>query len=153
MADLDLRRFQQHVKQRIAARPADVGSDGRRRTGVMEVIRANLARFDEMRANGATWVDIADALTAQGFKQRSGAALTADRVTALVASVRREAAKRAGAVARRAERIDGPSKPIPPPLALSADLTDPKPKAAGRPSPSEQDNRHAALDRAKSILK
>ena len=153
MADLDFRRFQQHVKQRIASRAADEGSDGRRRTGVMDVIRTNLTKFDEMRADGATWVDIADALTAQGFKQRSGAALTADRVTALVASVRREAARRAAAAERRAERIDGPSKAKSAPLALSADLTDPWPNGAGRPSPSEQDNRHAALDRAKSILK
>ena len=153
MADLDFKRFQRHVKQRIAARPTDVGSDGRRRTGVMEVIRSNLAKFDEMRAEGATWVDIADALTAQGFTQRSGAPLTADRVTALVASIRREDAKRAEVLARRAERVDRPSTPSLPPLTLSADLTKPQPPGAGRPSPSEQDNRYAALDRARSILK
>ena len=153
MADLDFKRLKKHVDQRIASRPLGIGPGGRRRTGAMEIVRASLPQLETLRAAGATWVDLAAGLAEQGVTQGDGRPLSADRLTALVASIRKQNAKRSATLAQRAERSDAPVTPHRPALTLSPDLTDPPASGVDRPSPSEQDNRHAALDRAKAILK
>ncbi|WP_425375025.1 hypothetical protein [Methylobacterium brachiatum] len=64
----------------------------------MAIVRAHLETFEQMHRDGASWVDIAAGLAAQGVMQGTGEAaqpITARRLTALMASVRRERERRA----------------------------------------------------------
>lgn len=92
----------------------------------MAIVRENLEAFEAMHRDGASWVDIAAALAAQGVTQGTGDAalpITARRLTALMASVRRERERHARAGRARVRRSDlGPTA-----QAEAGDLAAPSP--------------------------
>ena len=55
----------------------------------MLTVRENLGAINALRANGATWPEIAAALAAQGVVRRNGQPITADRLTAFLMLARR----------------------------------------------------------------
>lgn len=114
MPKLDLKRLAKDVDTLRQSRPVDLGPGGRRLTGAMAIVRDNLEALEALKANGSTWVDIAAGLAAQGVTQGNGDPITGKRLTALRASVMRQAAKKAEAQARRMGRPDlrrAPSSP------------------------------------------
>lgn len=138
MPSLDLPRLRRDLARRRAQRPE---TPGRRVHGSMAIVRQHLEAFEQMHRDGVSWVDLAAALAAQGVMQGAGPAtrpITARRLTALVASVRRERMRRARAERDRAARPDlrrpnraaGPQPPSEP-LTLSPDLE------TGDPGPSD----------------
>ncbi|MEG9528992.1 MAG: hypothetical protein MIL41_25020, partial [Hyphomicrobiales bacterium] len=70
------------------------------------VVRENLEELRALHDAGHTWVDIAAGLASQGVTQGSGQPLTGKRLTALIASVEREAIAKSRRQATRAARID-----------------------------------------------
>lgn len=124
---IDPERLRRDVEVRRAARGRGVGPDGKPRTGAMTAVRQQLAEIEKLRGEGATWVDIAAALTVQGIVQGNGAPLTGRHLTALIASIRRQDAHRGATTTKRAGRADLRREPgLPPPvngssLALAAD--------------------------------
>lgn len=152
--DLDLRRLKRDVARSQASRPTGMAPGGRRSTGSMAVVRRHLPQLDALRAEGATWAEIAAALAAQGLTQgEAQTPITAKRLTALVALVRKAEAKRSASIAKRTDRSDAPGGQPNASLTLSTDLTVPGRGAAAQAVPSEETNRHAALARSKSLLK
>ncbi len=133
MPKLDLKRLAKDVDVLRKSRPADLGPGGRRLTGAMAIVRDNLEALEALHASGTTWVDIAAGLAAQGVTQGNGDPITGNRLTALRASVKRQAAKRAERQARRSVRPDlrreRPSaRPeVTPRLTLSKDLAPSRP--------------------------
>ncbi|NEU14740.1 hypothetical protein G3T14_21925 [Methylobacterium sp. BTF04] len=109
MPFLDLSRLRRDLKRRQAARPQGQGPGGRPVTGSMAIVREHLVAFEALHRDGASWVDIAAALAAQGVTQGTGDAaqpITARRLTALMASVRRERERHARAGQARVRRSD-----------------------------------------------
>ncbi|NEU12712.1 hypothetical protein G3T14_11255 [Methylobacterium sp. BTF04] len=109
MPPLDLPRLRRDVKRRQDARPQGQGPGGRLVTGSMAIVREHLEAFEAMHRDGASWVDIAAALAAQEVMQGTGDAaqpITARRLTALMASVRRERERHAQAGRARMRRSD-----------------------------------------------
>ncbi|RYY10354.1 MAG: hypothetical protein EON55_16535 [Alphaproteobacteria bacterium] len=106
MPKLDLKRLAKDVDTLRSNRPVDRGPGGRRLTGAMEVVRDNLEALETLKASGSTWVDIAAGLAAQGVTQGEGEPITGKRLTSLCASVKRQAARKAAAEARRLARPD-----------------------------------------------
>ena len=104
---LDLKRLRADVKRIEDNRPADRGPGGRRITGSMAIVRENLPALLEMRAKGGRWVDIAAGLALQGVTQGAGnEPITGKRLTALIASIRKQEARKAEKQAQRAQRRD-----------------------------------------------
>jgi len=104
---LDLKRLRADVKRIEDNRPADGGPGGRRITGSMAIVRENLPALLEMRAKGGRWVDIAAGLALQGVTQgASNGPITGKRLTALIASIRNQEARKAAKQAQRAQRRD-----------------------------------------------
>lgn len=79
---------------------------GRRVTGSMQIIRDNLAEIEGLHRSGATWVDIAAGLAAQGVMQGDGQPITSKRLTSLIASIRRQDDTRRAKATARAARPD-----------------------------------------------
>jgi len=103
----------------------------------MAVVRDNLEALEALHAAGASWVDLAAGLAAQGVTQGQGDPLTDNRLTALIASVKRQAARQAEAKARRRTRPDLP-RPSTPSVARQG-LPDAAPSpAAARLAPELQ---------------
>lgn len=153
-SDIDLKQLKRAVAHRQASRPAGVAPGGRRATGSMAIVRQHLAQFDRMRADGATWAEIAAGLAEQGVTQGEGQEpITARRLTALVTLVRQAEAKRAASIAKRAHRPDAPPEGAISPLTLSTDLATPATEPEIRRASPEEINRHAALARSKTILR
>ena len=132
-------------------------------SGAMAAVRDHLPLFEKLRTqDGASWADIAAALSEIGVRQRDGTPITPRRLTALVASVRREAERRAATAERRRSRADLPlTKPDgfattrPKPsrgLGLSPDLD---PVASADPVAQEtiEERRRARFENAKTLLK
>lgn len=113
MPKLDLKRLARDVDTLRTSRPLGVGPGGRRLTGAMAAVRDNLKALEALHAAGASWVDLAAGLTAQGVTQGQGDPLTGKRLTALIASVKRQAARQAAAAARRGTRPDLPRPSTP----------------------------------------
>ena len=152
MPDLDLKRVRADVRKRQASRQNEIRTGGRPRNGTMALLRRHLAQFEQMVAEGATWVDIAAALAAQGVSQGDGQPITGRRLTALRASLRRQDERRTRAVAERTQREDIPARTSGPRPTLSGELAPPS-RSRSPLTLSEEDHRRAALDRAKAILK
>ena len=106
MPKLDLKRLAKDVDTLRNDRPVDRGPGGRRLTGAMEIVRDNLEALEALKAAGSTWVEIAAGLAAQGVTQGEGEPITGKRLTSLCASVKRQAAQKAAAEARRLARLD-----------------------------------------------
>lgn len=131
MPKLDLKRLARDVDTLRMSRPVGVGPGGRRLTGAMAIVRDNLEALEVLHAAGASWVDLAAGLTAQGVTQGQGDPLTGKRLTALIASVKRQAARHAAAEARRMTRLD-----LVRPPAVSVTRQDPPPdRAPAAPTP------------------
>ncbi|MCW6511330.1 hypothetical protein [Lichenifustis flavocetrariae] len=103
---LDTDKLRRDVGARKAKRGPGVGPNGKPRTGAMAAVRQHLGEIQALRNDGATWVDIAAGLTAQGIVRADGAPLTGRHLTALIASIRRQDIARAAASAQRAGRKD-----------------------------------------------
>lgn len=142
MPKLDLKRLVKDVDALRKSRPADLGPGGRRLTGAMAIVRDNREALEALHAAGTSWVDIAAGLSAQGLMQGEGDPLTGKRLTALIASVKRQAAKRAEAEARRKARPDlpRPSVPRPPGLSPRAATSRLAPELQPRSSPPPGDD-------------
>ena len=146
----------------------------------MAIVREHLEAFEAMHRDGASWVDVAAALAAQGVTQGTGEAaqpITARRLTALMASVRRERERHAQAGRARVRRSDlGPAAqaeagepaapspiPIPSPVArpgrerttlsLAPELTSPETADTESDFPSAEDIRRTALAAVQKLLK
>ena len=162
MADieLDIKRLKRDVTKRQADRPTGVISGGRRATGSMAIVRQHLAHLDALRAEGATWAEIAAGLAEQGVTQGEGAPLTAKRLTALVTLVRRAAAKRVAKIAERQARADtvksetgsGGRLKAGPKLTLSPELMPSSEKTAD-PIITEGELRRMSFDRHAHLFK
>lgn len=174
MPPLDLPRLRRDLKRRLDARPHGHGPNGRVGTGSMAIVRAHLETFEQMHRDGASWVDIAAGLAAQGVTQGVGDAarpITARRLTALMASVRRERERHARAGRTRTRRGDltpggspppnepGPAPRQPPtasesvPLALAQELA-PRDHVEAEPDiPTAEDIRRSALAGVQKLLK
>ena len=156
---IDLKKLRRTVAASKAARPAGVGPGGRVGTGAMALVRSNLAAFDELRAGGATWAEIAAGLSEQGMTQGDGEPITAKRLTALVTLVRKAAATRAAKASARQGRGDlaadskpDAKRPADIKLKLAAELT-PSPPAAIDHGLSEGELRREAFDRHDHLFK
>lgn len=174
MPPLDLSRLRRDLKRRRDARPPGQGPGGRPGTGSMAIVRAHLEAFEQMHRDGASWVDIAAGLAAQGVTQGTGDAaqpITARRLTALMASVRRERERHARAAqtrlgrndlgpAPRSEPVEPASPPSVPPsskaratLRLAPELAPRDPVDAQAGFPSAEDIRRQALAGVQKLLK
>ena len=154
---LDPRRLRQDVDARRTDRPAAAGSGGRQRTGAMAVVRDHLADIETLRAEGARWGDIAAAMAAQGVTQGEGKPITERRLTALIASVRKQDAKRKSLSDSRSARPDierptnaahGASTR----LALSSELTAaPQPVVPASSREAEETLRRDSFERVQAL--
>lgn len=152
MPKLDLTKLTSEIKRRLRDRPEGVGPGGRPVSGAMAVVRENLAQLEALHAAGASWVDIAASMASQGVHHGSGAALTGRQLTALIASVRRQARKRQARTAQRLARPDLP-KVTAPRLQLSPDLAERRPTPTPSPLATEEDLRREALASLNDLLK
>jgi len=104
MAKLDLKRLRadiaKHENEKASAPAA------RRLTGAMAIVRDNLAEIEALNAAGKSWAAIAAALAQQGVTQGENQPITARRLTALIASVKREATRQEAKLESRAQRRD-----------------------------------------------
>ncbi len=152
MQKLDLTKLTRDLDRRRRDRPDGVGPGGRPVTGAMAVVRDNLDRLEALHAAGASWVDIAAGLSAQGVLHGSGAALTGRQLTGLIASVRRQQRQREAKAAKRASRSDLP-KVAAARLSLAADLAVPPQKPAPSPLASEDELRRERLASLDDLFK
>jgi hypothetical protein len=106
MPTLDLKLLKEAVANRKAHRPPEAGPGGRRLTGSKQIVRDNFVRLTKMQKDGATWVDIAEGLAAQGVTQGNNEPITAKRLTALISAVKKERAKKLVIAEVRASRPD-----------------------------------------------
>lgn len=156
---IDLKKLRRTVAARQAARPDGIGPGGRVPTGAMALVRANLSAFDELRAGGATWAEIAAGLAEQGMTQNGGEPITAKRLTALVTLVRKADAARAAKASARLGRGDLAVEPKADvnrtrdtKLRLAPELASSLPAAADH-GPSEGALRREAFDRHDHLFK
>jgi len=63
---LDLAKLSRDLDRRRRDHPQALGPGGRPITGAMAVVRDNLTELDVLHGAGASWVDIAASLSAQG---------------------------------------------------------------------------------------
>lgn len=152
MPKLDLTKLSRDLDRRRRDRPDGVGPGGRPVTGAMAAVRDNLAQLEALHAAGASWVDIAASLAAQGVHHGSGAALTGRQLTGLIASVRRQLRQREAKAAKRASRPDLP-KVASARLSLAADLAAPRQKPAPSPLASEDELRRERLASLDDLFK
>jgi septal ring factor EnvC (AmiA/AmiB activator) len=155
MPKLDLKRLRADVDQHEKERAADPGR--RRLTGAMAIVRDHLKDIEALKAAGKSWVAIAAGLAEQGVTQGDNQPITAKRLTALIASVKREAARRAEKEARRAERRDV-ALPTPPPrrvasLRLADELANPPRNMTPAAAPTEEDIRRANFDKHAKLFR
>lgn len=104
----------EHLRRDVAAlglsRTTDDVARGKA-SGAMAIVRAHLVEIEHLKGEGATWTDIAAVLAGQGVRRRDGGPITGRRLTGLIDSIRRQDAKRRGAMKRRASRADLPEPP------------------------------------------
>ena len=136
---LDLERLRRDIAALGIARSAQQQGT----SGAMGVVRAHLADIERLKDEGATWVDIAEALAEQGVRRRDGGPITGRRLTGLIDSIRRQDAKRQKATARRVSRGDL----VPAPSARSRPAPQP-PQPSGHPpaEPTTPISRHRTAE-------
>jgi hypothetical protein len=155
MAKLDLKRLSADIENSEKERASDQG--GRRLTGAMAVVRDNLAEIEALKADGKSWVAIAVGLAQQGVTQGDHQPITAKRLTALIASVKRQAANKAARQALRANRKDlsPPSQPERrvAPVRLARELTEPARPETEIPSMTEEDIRKSNFEKHADLFR
>ena len=105
MSSIDLRKLRRDAARAEKERP--LPSVGRETTGAVRLVRDLLPAIREMRERGLRWAAIADALAAQGVHQLIDGErrpLTANRLTAIVSAVERQATRSAGRTRARRNR-------------------------------------------------
>jgi hypothetical protein len=157
MLKIDLKRLKADVDRIQRDRPANVGPGGRRLTGSMAVVRENLMALEAMKAS-RSWVTIASGLAAQGVTQGDGQPITAKRLTALIASVKRQDALKAAKQAKREQRQDAPmptslAGPPRPPSRLAPELTRLARHVTDESPATEEDLRRSDLAKVQRFLK
>lgn len=151
MPKLDLAKLSRDLDRRRRDRPEGVGPGGRPASGAMGVVRDNLAQLEALHAAGASWVDIAASLSAQGIRRGDGEALTGRQLTALIASVRRQRQRREVKAEQRQARPDLPL-PSARKLGLASDLVMPESRPSD-PARTEEDLRRDQLAALQDLLK
>ena len=123
----------------------------------MAVVRDNLKEIEALNAAGKSWVAIAAALAKQGVTQGDNQPITSKRLTALIASVKRQAARKAEKHAARSQRQDLLSAPSPDhrgsPLKLAHELTHGARQEEPSASMTEEEIRRANFDKHSSLFK
>ena len=123
----------------------------------MAAVRQHLPAIEVLHDEGASWVDIAAGLTAQGLVQGNGAPLTGRWLTALIASIRRQDMQRAAKVAKRAGRTDLWREPAAvaarPSLALAPELRTASPEPDRSIHDAEAEIRLEKLRRVEGFFK
>lgn len=152
MPKLDLTKLSRDLDRRRRDRPDGVGPGGRAITGAMAIVRDNLAQLEALHAAGASWVDIAAGLSAQGIRRGDGEALTGRQLTALIASVRRQHQRREAKVTARRTRPDLPAPPVRK-LTLATDLAGPSSMRPPDPAAAEETLRREQLASLQDLLK
>jgi hypothetical protein len=155
MAKLDLKRLSADIEKHERERASDPGA--RCLTGAMATVRDNLKEIEALKADGKNWVAIAAGLAKQGVTQGDNQPITAKRLTALIASVKRQAANKAAKEALRANRKDL----LPPPqlerraspVRLARELTEPARKATPMSSMTEDELRKSNFDKHTDIFR
>lgn len=138
MTKLDVKRLRADVASMRQERQPKVGAVGRTSTGAMALVREHLSELEALKAAGATWPEIAAALAAQGVTQGPAQTpITAKRLTSLIASVRRQVARRAEREHRRSRRLD--QAPMTPTSAPRAERVRLAPELAQRSAPAAED--------------
>lgn len=158
MARLNLNKLRRDVEvaaaDLLANRP---GAQRRKLTGAMAVVRENLKEIEALKAAGKSWIAIAAALAEQGVTQGNNQPLTAKRLTALIASVKRQAAGRVAKEEARGQRRDLPSKQSPKShdarLRLADELTHRGPGTRAPASMTEEEIRLANFDKHSLIFR
>lgn len=159
MTKLDVKRLRADVASMRQERQAKVGAVGRTSTGAMALVREHLSELEALKAAGATWPEIAAGLAAQGATQgRDRSPLTAKRLTSLIASVRRQFARRAERERRRSRRSDhAPMTPTSGPHAgrvrLAPELAQRSAPATDDPAEIETEFRKTRFAELQSLLK
>jgi hypothetical protein len=155
MPKLDFKRLKADIEQSEECRFADPG--GRRLTGAMAIIRDHLAQIEALKASGRSWVMIAEGLAKQGVTQGDNQPITAKRLTALIASVKRQAANKAAKEALRANRKDLFLPPQPErrvaSVRLARELMEPARPASPMPSMSEDEIRKLNFDKHDNLFR
>ncbi|MCE4225956.1 hypothetical protein HCU64_19580 [Methylobacterium sp. C25] len=147
---LDPARLKSDVARLRETRSPALAPGSRRLTGAMAVVRHHLDLLQRLHAEGATWVDLAAGLAAQGVTQSHGAALTGRRLTALIASVERQDRRRA---AREAERLARADLVRPVCMQAPAKMSSPVRLAAELTRPAIADEKHAALSDTEDVIR
>jgi hypothetical protein len=123
----------------------------------MAIVRDNLQEIEALKAGGNSWVAIAAGLAEQGVTQGDHQPLTAKRLTALIASVKRQAALRAVKAEARDQRRDlrpqRSQKSPEVPLRLSNELTRLQQETAPAASMTEEEIRLANFDKHSAIFR
>jgi hypothetical protein len=159
MPKINIERLKADVAQARRDRPADVGPGGRRLTGAMAIVREKLAALETLKAGGATWVQIAAGLAAQGVTQgENGEPITGRRLTALIVSVKRQLARQAAKQAVRERRADppilAPPETIRPRARLAPELMASKGRTAtSAASLTEEEIREANFNRHADLFR
>ena len=148
---LDLATLSRDLDRRRRDRPGGSGPGGRAVSGAMAVVRENLTQLEALHAAGASWVDIAASLSAQGIRRGDGEALTGRQLTALIASVRRQRQRREAKAEQRQARPDLPKPPVRK-FGLASDLVMPESRSS-EPARTEEDLRRDQLASLQDLLK
>ena len=155
MPKLDLKRLKADIEQSEKDLSAD--PSGRRLTGAMAIVRDHLSEIEALKASGKSWVVIAAALAKQGVTQGDNQPITAKRLTALIASVKRQAASKAAKEALRAHRKDllPPQQPErrASPLRLARELTEPVRQAAPISAMTEEEIRQSNFEKHSNLFR
>lgn len=158
---VNLARLRLDVAMRRAERAN--GREGRQFTGAMAIVRSILPELERLRALGFTWGELAAGLADQGVTQIRGSRavpIEGRRLSALVASVRRQDERRRMATEMRMKRSDlNSSRESMPPTTKRTFRLAPELQVSGPVPPdptsgmTESELRRAALQSVKSILK
>jgi hypothetical protein len=144
---VDPKRLLRDVRTLKKARPRSKGS------GTTEAVRSALPTIYRLRAEGALWREIAQALGKQGIMQGQGAKqvpITTNRLTALVRQIeKQQRAKDIGRESTRDVKVRPARQSRP---RLAPELTQKK-VAADKPVLTEQEVRQAEFEKHAHLLK
>ena len=102
---VDVRKLDEFLQATDAERTASGSSAARRASGAFAAVRENLAELERLNETYA-WSEIAFGLAQQGVLKRDGTPLSGKALTALIASVRRQAKTRTQRSGKRQPRSD-----------------------------------------------
>lgn len=150
---IDSKQFQRDAKALQKARLRRKGPS------TMAAVRAVLPAIYALRADGVLWSEIATALGNQGITQGKGKKripITTGRLTALVRQIEKQSPKTSNETrqaSKKSKQLEDPIALQSPAVSLALDLDRKVENADGKSTPSEEDLRHAALDKIQSVLR